>query len=329
MYPDIGLFQRYSKNPILIPNSHNLWESKAVFNCTTLNHGQQIKMLYRAVGEYEYYISRVGYASSGDGYHFERKNEPVIDISENYEKFGIEDPRVTMIDNEIFITYVVLSDYVKNTPRVSSALALTKDFIEYSKLGFISKEFEDNKDIVFFPQKFTLNKNIKNENASMYVSLQRPSSFIGSKYGTESPSIWLYKGTTFRNMNGHLLLMKPEQDWECLKLGAGPSPIKTKKGWLIIYHGVDQYKVYRAGAAVLDLNDPSKVIAKTTSPILEPLEPYEKFGDVNNVVFPTGTAILDGNLLLYYGGADKVCCVATANLDTLLDYILDPSSLKK
>ncbi|MDX1371900.1 MAG: hypothetical protein R3321_05490, partial [Nitrososphaeraceae archaeon] len=295
----------------------------------TLYHDKEIKMLYRAVGEYEHYISRVGYASSVDGYHFERKNEPVIDCSENYEKFGIEDPRITKIDKEIFITYVVLSDYVKNKPRVSSALALTKDFIEYSKLGLISNEFEDNKDIVFFPQKFILNQNIKNENPSMYVSLQRPSSFIGSKYGTESPSIWIYRGTTFRNMNGHLLLMKPEQNWEILKIGAGPSPIKTKKGWLIIYHGVDQYKVYRAGAALLDLHDPSKVIGKTNSPILEPLEPYEKFGDVNNVVFPTGTAILDGNLLLYYGGADKVCCVATANLDALLDYILNPSSLTK
>jgi predicted GH43/DUF377 family glycosyl hydrolase len=323
LYSDIGLFQRYSRNPILIPKSSNPWESQAVFNCTTLYYGHEIKMLYRAVGEYEYYISRVGYASSTDGYYFERKDEPVIDISESYEKFGIEDPRLTRIENDIFITYVVLSDFFKNKPKVSSALATTKDFKDYSKLGLISNEFEDNKDIVFFPEKFTFKEDDTKEKSSMYMSLQRPSEFIGPQYGTEKPSIWLYKGSTFMSMNGHLLLMQPEQDWESLKIGAGPSPIKTKKGWLLIYHGVDQYKVYRAGAALLDLNDPSKVIAKTKRPILEPMEPYEKFGDVNNVVFPTGTAILDGNLFLYYGGADKVCCVATVDLDTLLDYILN------
>ncbi|MFB5599273.1 MAG: glycosidase [Nitrososphaeraceae archaeon] len=329
MYHDIGLFQRYSKNPILIPKSSNPWESKAVFNCSTLNYGKEIKMLYRAVGEYKYYISRVGYAFSIDGYHFERKDEPVIDISENYEKFGIEDPRITRIGEDIFITYVVLSDYFKNKPRVSSALATTKNFKEYSKLGLISSECEDNKDIVFFPEKFTFKETSTNKKISMYVSLQRPSEFIGPQYGTEKPSIWIYKGTTYKSMNNHLILMKPEQEWESIKIGAGPSPIKTKKGWLLIYHGVDQYKVYRAGAAILDLEDPSKLIAKTNMPILEPVEPYEKFGDVNNVVFPTGTAILDGKLFLYYGGADKVCCVATADLDTLLEYTLNASSLSK
>jgi len=122
-------------------------------------------------------------------------------------------------------------------------------------------------------------------------------------------------------MNEHKVIIKPEQDWENLKIGAGPAPIKTKKGWLLIYHGVSQEKVYRAGAVILDLNDPSKVIYRCSRPILEPFEPYERFGDVNNVVFPTGTAIIDNNLFLYYGGADRVCCVATVDLDALLDYI--------
>lgn len=278
-------------------------------------------MLYRAIGEYDYYISRIGYAQSVDGYTFERRKNPVIDITENYEKYGIEDPRITMIDDDILITYVVLSDYVKFRPTVSSALAVTKDFLEFSKMGLISNPVENNKDIVFFPEKFAVKNSGSKRKENVYFSLRRPSHFIGPEYGTDKPSIWLYKGSTLTEMNEHKVIIKPEQDWENLKIGAGPAPIKTKKGWLLIYHGVSQEKVYRAGAVILDLNDPSKVIYRSSRPILEPFEPYERFGDVNNVVFPTGTAIIDNNLFLYYGGADKVCCVATVDLDTLLDYI--------
>jgi len=318
---DNGLFQRYSKNPILFPKIESWWESKAVFNCSTLYDGKNVNMLYRAIGEYDYYISRIGYAQSVDGYTFERRKNPVIDITENYEKYGIEDPRITMIDDDIFITYVVLSDYVKFRPTVSSALAVTKDFLEFSKMGIISNPVEDNKDIVFFPEKFAVKNSGSKRKETLYLSLRRPSHFIGPEYGTDKPSIWLYKGSTLTEMNEHKVIIKPEQDWENLKIGAGPAPIKTKKGWLLIYHGVNQEKVYRAGGVILDLNDPSKVISRSSRPILEPFEPYERFGDVNNVVFPTGTAIIDNNLFLYYGGADKVCCVATVDLDTLLDYI--------
>jgi predicted GH43/DUF377 family glycosyl hydrolase len=99
--------------------------------------------------------------------------------------------------------------------------------------------------------------------------------------------------------------------------------VKTKDGWLLIYHGKDTQAVYRAGAALLDLKDPTKVLGRTKRPILEPLEPYEKNGDVSNVVFPTGVCTMDGTLFVYYGAADKVCCLATIDLETLLDYILD------
>lgn len=121
----------------------------------------------------------------------------------------------------------------------------------------------------------------------------------------------------------HTLLLKPEQQWEELKIGSGPPPIKTRHGWLLIYHGVDRDLIYRAGAALLDLDDPVKIIARTRKPILEPEEPYEKQGDVKNVVFPTGTCIIDDKLYVYYGGGDKVCCLAVAMLDILIQYILN------
>lgn len=161
------------------------------------------------------------------------------------------------------------------------------------------------------------------DGAGKYLFLHRPSGWIGSKYGIDKPSIWLGEGDALTNFEKHTLLLKPEEDWEELKVGAGPPPIKTRRGWLVIYHGVSREKVYRAGAALLDLHDPSKIIGRTKTPILEPKEPYEKFGDVNNVVFPTGACIVDNDkLFVYYGGADKVCCLATADLNYLLDRIL-------
>ena len=105
-------------------------------------------------------------------------------------------------------------------------------------------------------------------------------------------------------------------------MGTGPSPIKTRKGWLLFYHGVSIDRIYRVGAALLDLKDPRQVIARTKQPLLEPVEKYEKIGDVNNVVFPTGAVVIDKKILLYYGGADKVCCIASANLNELIEYIM-------
>jgi predicted GH43/DUF377 family glycosyl hydrolase len=309
--------ERYRKNPILTPRESNWWESKAVFNCAVSYSGNRIHMLYRAIGEYENYISRIGYAFSTDGFYFNRTDKIALAPTEKYEKYGVEDPRLVEIDHQLYISYVVLSTYVNQRPIASTALATTTDFGDYTRLGIITNKGSDNKDVVLFSEK---------TNQNIYLFLHRPSSWVGSKFGVNRPSIWLGEGSSLTNFEKHTLLLKPEQDWEALKVGAGPPPIKTKYGWLLIYHGVDKDKFYRAGAALLDLNEPSKVIGRTKNPILEPKEPYEKNGDVNNVVFPTGACIIDGKLFVYYGAADKVCCLASAELESLLDFILQDHS---
>jgi beta-1,2-mannobiose phosphorylase / 1,2-beta-oligomannan phosphorylase len=319
----MAIFQRYSKNPILTPNKDNWWESKAVFNCSVSFDGKNVHMLYRAIGEYDHYISRIGYASSSDGFQFDRRHNIAISPTEDYEKNGMEDPRITQIDDKIFVTYVVLSEYVKNHPKIFSALAVTKNYDEFDKLGIITKDFDNNKDVIFFPDKFKVNSDFSNN--SSFLILHRPTSLSNPDYQLSRPSIWLSISDSESTLTNSILLLKPEQDWENLKIGAGPSPIKTKKGWLLIYHGVSTDKIYRAGAALLDLDDPRKVIARTKQPILEPVEDYEKIGDVNNVVFPTGTVVIDKKLLLYYGGADRVCCVASACIDELVEHILKDS----
>lgn len=323
-----NVLRRHAKNPILIPNEQNWWESGAVFNCATLYDGHKVHMLYRAVGEYKSYISRLGYASSRDGYSFTRPNEMVFAPTEDYEKFGIEDPRLVIVDSQICVTYVVLSNHAREGPSVSTALATTDDYHEFQRLGIITSNGSDNKDVVIFPDKMVSalpkkGTSSKTKRDSCYFSLQRPSSWVGSSYGADRPSIWLAESSsTLTNFDRYMILLEPKEDWEALKIGAGTPPIRTKKGWLIIYHGVSEDKVYRAGAALLDLKNPTRILGRTKSPILEPEETYERYGDVDNVVFPTGACVIDGELFVYYGGADKVCCLATSELETFLDHIL-------
>lgn len=321
MFDRKTILKRYPKNPILLPNKDCWWESKAVFNCAISYDGEIIHMLYRAIGEYENYISRIGYACSDDGYKFNKMCEIAFGPSEDYEKYGIEDPRLVKINDQTYVTYVVLSGHVRDRPNVFSAVATTNDYREFTRMGIITGGGTDNKDVVFFPEKLGYRALDGNE-SMIYFSLLRPSAWIGSAYGTDRPSIWLGEGKSLTSIERHTLLLKPERKWEALKIGAGVPPIKTERGWLIIYHGVSNEKAYSVGAALLDLKEPKRILGRTKWPILEPEEDYERFGDVNNVVFPTGACIVDGELFVYYGGADKVCCLATADLGLLVDYIL-------
>jgi predicted GH43/DUF377 family glycosyl hydrolase len=308
--------KRYKNNPIIIPDQSSWWEKKAVFNCAVLYDGKAIHMLYRAIGEYENYVSRIGYASSSDGFTFTKNKEPVLFPELDYERYGIEDPRLISVDNKTYVTYVVLSDYVKHEPSVSTALATTKDFLHYERLGVVTLPGSQDKDVVLFPRTVADSKFQRN------MLLHRPSAWVGLQYNTEKPSIWIAEGDSVTNYHRHSLLIKPEETWEALKIGAGIPPIKTEKGWLVIYHGVNEEHVYSAGAALLDLEVPTKILGRTRTPILSPEEQYELNGDVNNVVFPTGACILDNMLFVYYGAADKVCCLATIELKEILDYLL-------
>ena len=306
--------ERSRLNPILVPDKSNWWESKAVFNCSVLNDGKTIHMLYRAIGEYDNYVSRIGYASSNDGLSFIRKKQAAFYPEADYESYGMEDPRVMTVEDETYVTYVVLSNYVKNNPSIYTALAKTEDFSHYERLGIITVPGSEDKDVVLFPK--------INKAALSYMILHRPSTWVGPQYNTEKPSIWIAEGDSITNYSKHSLLVKPEQSWEELKIGVGVPPIRTKNGWLVIYHGVDSDHVYSAGAFLLDINEPCRILGRTKEPLLTPEEEYELKGDVNNVVFPTGACILDNKLLVYYGAADKVCCIATADLQEILDYIM-------
>lgn len=309
--------ERYEGNPILKPNPENWWESYTVFNPGAVLKDGKVYLLYRAVGERKQYISRLGLAISGDGFNFERvSTKPVFEPGRAYDRWACEDPRIIELEGEIYITYVALSKLALMGGKLSyTALLSTKDFRNFKRFGLITSRKVDDRDTVLFSEK------IKGK----YAMLHRPQEYTNSdldywEWKTGDPSsIWLAFSKDIKRWGMGQVLMKPQEEWEQRKIGIGPPPIKTTNGWLLIYHGVDKNSVYRAGAALLDLNDPTKVIGRLSYPILEPEEDYEKIGDVPNVVFPCGAVILGKKLFIYYGGADEVCCVATKNLNDILE----------
>jgi len=345
--------KRHEQNPILEPNKNNNWESKAVFNPGVVYDEEKgiVHLLYRAVGDYESYKGTLGHAVSGDGINFERFDKPAFEGQGDYDKDSCEDPRITQINNKFYITYVAISKpkWVENQIPVT-ALASTTDFKSFERIGIITPEGADDKDLVLFPEKVNgkyvmlhrpinwIKKDVYYKNGGLYLkvkdkTIEWPIDEI--PVFPEKPSIWIAYSENLKDWHGHEVVMESERDWEGVKIGAGPPPIKTEKGWLLIYHGSSflpdsrfrnylgeiYNRTYKAGAALLDLKDPSKVIARTKEPILEPEEDYEIFGDVPNVVFPEGAIVRGDELFVYYGAADKRCCLATCKLKELIDSI--------
>ncbi|MGY4706287.1 glycoside hydrolase family 130 protein [Candidatus Bipolaricaulota sp. J31] len=322
--------ERCGRNPLIEPRGDD-WEAVATFNCAALYKGGKIHVLYRAVGDYVRYASHLGYAVFDAELNLlERPEEPVFGPDIALWEMSIEDARLTEIEGQVYMTYVVtptpappgavrrrLGLPKPQQAHARTALARVEGLGEpggprFTRLGVITPYDAAERDVVLFPEK------IRGE----YAAIHRPSNWIGPGYPVERPSIWFafLDGLPGR-MHGHKVIMEPKEDWEAKKIGAGPPPIRTEAGWLLIYHGVDWDHVYRAGAALLDLEEPWRVIARTKDPILEPVETYEVEGDVPNVVFPEGAVVVGDELWIFYGGADKVCCLATVKLEALLEYL--------
>ena len=320
--------KRHPANPILTPNPDRPWESGAVFNCgAVIADDGKVYLLYRAIPKgytpktdgpgYDNYISSIGCAVSEDGIRFERFERPVLEPNDEFDRYGCEDPRVTQLqlggETRYLITYTALSAPAFSGRGNRVGLAVTRDFRTFRKYGVIIPGISD-KDAVFFPELVggriallhRIMPNIQLVYFDDFAQMLNPSDDFWPRY--------LQRIDDFT-------VMRPRYEWEKAKIGAGPPPIKTEEGWLLIYHGVDENHVYRAGVALLDLENPLKVIARSPYPILEPVEPYERDGDVPNVVFPEGAVVMDGTLYVYYGGADKCCCLATVKLTELLDYL--------
>ena len=311
-------FIRYPQNPILKPISSHDWEDEAVFNPGVTLFRDKFYMLYRAIGEYEDYISHVGLAVSEDGFNFTRNSEPLLIPEEMQERHGIEDLRINPLEGVFYLTHTALSrPATEGGEPHQVSLIKTTDFKSFQKMGVITPKYFCSRNAVLFPEKIN----------GRYAMLHRPLYLTRTIHPQHfllprDPSIWISYSEDFFHWIDHKVVLEPRFWWEDFKIGGGAPPLKTEKGWLVIYHGVQDIdyknKVYRGGLAILDLKDPSKVIYRSREPILEPKEEYEIKGDVPNVVFPTGLVEKEGVLYLYYGAADKTICLTTAGLDALL-----------
>ncbi len=338
---------RCNLNPILKPNPNNDWEDLCVLNPAAIWSDELNKfvLVYRAAGHDREHRIRLGLAYSDDGIHFDRVlDKPCFEYSDEYMDGGcIEDPRLVKIDDCYFMTYASraffpgkywmtreellkeedelgMLDYPLKpeaapvfirTNQTVSYLAYTYDFKKWKRLGRITDCRYDDRDVIIFPERIN----------GKFVKISRP------KRDDKKPAMWITYSDDILEWGEPTIFYRGEEWWEKERIGVGCPPIKTKDGWLLIYHGVDSEKeIYRVGMMLLDLDNPSKILAKTKDFIMEPSEDYETCGIYNGCVFPTGVVLKDGLLYIYYGTADKFVGLATKKLDDCLEYL---NSLRK
>ena len=245
-------------------------------------------------------LSHIRIARSGDGVKFIVDDKAFIYPDNSYELFGCEDPRITLIDGFYYINYSSVSKL-----GISTSLARSVNFEQIEKMGVIFAP--DNRDVCLFPEKIN----------GYYWALHRPAPLHLGR-----PEIWLARSPDLLHWGDHKLLVScSNNDWDQMKIGGGAPLLKTDRGWLQIYHGVDKSQRYCLGALLIDINDPSLVIARMLHPLIEPREAYEIEGFFDNVVFCCGAIIRDDVLNIYYGAADKVMALATIDIDELWQHL--------
>ena len=332
LFEKVGILKRYEGNPILKPIPENYWEAKSVYNPAAIRIDGVTYIIYRTLGNDN--ISRLGFAWSKDGINIDgRLSHPIFIPDTEYEleetevlknrvreKGGCEDPRLTLIGDRIYMTYSAYSDVL----QIAMASIKVKDFInipnttkyeikkKWIKYGPLFSNIYD-RNAVLFPEKIN----------GKYALLRRP---IRGEIRNIAISFSEALEPPWENDFVEIIKARPKM-WDSERVGAGAQVLKTKYGWLLIYHGVGINKgrrSYMIGAALLDLNDPTKVIYRSSKPIFVPEKDYEFYGWAPNVVFTNGIVpknkdsdqiINDTDeLMMYYGGGDHVIGVASARL---------------
>ncbi|MEI6886985.1 MAG: hypothetical protein WCK31_01980 [bacterium] len=304
-------FKRFKGNPIISPMGSHEWESKATFNPAAINIKGTTHIFYRAMSKDN--TSSIGYATSKNGFTIdERLADPIYVPREDFEmkkivdgNSGCEDPRVIKIKDTIYMYYTAFDTL--GPPRVAVTSISEKDFLakkfNWKKPILITPQGVDDKDTCILPVPFN----------GKYMILHRIGNDICGDYANSLE----FEGQI---IDRSIKILGPRiGGWDSAKVGITAPPIQTEKGWLLLYHGVSKnHKTYRVGAVLLDLHDPTIVLARSTDPIFEPEEDYERNGIVNNVVFPCGATVRGDDIYIYYGGADKVTGVATMNINIIL-----------
>ena len=327
---------------IILEPTPNFFENIAVLNPGIYQDDEFVHVFYRAIGPEM--KSSIGYAKlKGPTEVVERWDKPIIERSAMYEMMGTEDPRITEINCRYYMTYVA-----HDGKNALGALATSWDLKRWQKQGIISPQitydevgeilrsaskpvkdqylmfeafYEEfggkdiflwEKDMMLFPKKIN----------GKFAMLHRMLPDIHIVYfdyvkQLQSKDFWV---NYFENLMDYVLL-ESKYWFENRHIGGGAPPVETEDGWLLIFHSTEESnsgRIYRASAALLDKDDPTKVIGRLDEPLFSPEEKWEKTGFVNNVVFPTGTAQFGDDLYIYYGAADRIIAVAKTNLNQLL-----------
>lgn len=302
-------FIRAKENPILIPKGTD-FESRAVFNAAAIELGESTYILYRAMNTLN--TSTIGLAVSRDGVTIdERLSEPIYVPRADFEakhgsptgNSGCEDPRIVRIADMLHLTYTAYDGVHAPSGAISSISVddfYARRFERWSTPFILTPDGVDDKDLALLPDKINGN----------YLLYHRINNQICADLLPDLSS--------GRRVSRCIEVIEPRHGmWDGEKVGSAAPPIKMGDNWLMIYHGISHHAVYRLGAALLDSSG-IEVLARTADPVFEPLEPYEKIGEVGNVVFSCGAVLRGDKLFLYYGGADKVVGVATASLAHIL-----------
>jgi predicted GH43/DUF377 family glycosyl hydrolase len=326
---------KYRKNPIISPNPANDWENLVTTNPTAWYEQGEVKLIYRAAGDEDKHYVHLGLATSKNGYDFVRQSDsPIVSPMRDVDVGCLEDPRIVKMDGLYYITFAYRPfapgkywlpreerkynppTFPAGFPRAlrenlsGTGLLISPDLKQFAYAGILTNPAFDDRDVIIFPEK------IKGK----YVTLHRPMEWCGKKYGTDYPAMWLAFSDDLLGWKDIKLLAKGKYDWE-QKIGGSAPPLKTKDGWLVLYHAVGEDKFYRVGAMLLDLENPLKILHRTPDWLLEPKKNYEIEGFYNGVVFPCGNVVIGDKLFVYYGGADKYVCLATCDINELLDYL--------
>ena len=336
---------KVKKEGIILEKTQNGFESEAVFNPAAIREGKYVHLFYRAVRKGNY--STIGYCKlDGPLKVVERRKKPVLFPEKSYESQGMEDPRITKIEDTYYLTYSAYDNVKVSGAYATSSNLKTfrkhkiitpkftyweyKHFVECctglcDKYLFHYKIFKEHglgreltrklyvwdKNIMFFPKKFD----------GKFALLHRIHPGIQIVFFSDfielSNDFWK---DYMMNLESHIV-MDPELPYESSHIGAGCPPIETKDGWLLIYHAAEDTPegfVYHASAALLDLHNPKKVLARLNEPLISPTYKWEKEGVVKNIIFPSGAVVFDDTLYIYYGAADSRVAAASVNLTELL-----------
>ena len=307
------LFTRYEGNPIMTPENWP-YPANAVFNPAAVKLNSETLLLIRV--EEMRGFSHLTVARSADGFtNWEIDSTPALeaDRSSREEKWGIEDPRIVWLEEQkqFAITYTSFSE---GGPVVS--LAITKNFRTFARLGALLPP--EDKDACLFPRRFK----------GRFALIHRP-------IVRGQAHMWVSFSPDLKHWGDHRALIKSRHAyWDCHRVGLACQPIEIDQGWMIFYHGVritTAGAIYRVGLALLDLEEPWRVLRRGDEWVLGPRAFYERVGDVNDVVFPTGAIVQKetDRLNLYYGAADCTIAVATASLSEIIDYVMSCPEVKE